>query len=189
MIILDFETNGLTMHDVEITQMAYLEIDEKFNIKREVNQYFMVNDVKTSDKITGLTRQKLANLSDGKRFEISDLVKLQTDLKHQIIIGQNISYDLMVLDSVSLRHGSQIIPKYPMDIINLFSPSGTLATLDWIIKTHITEKGKELLKDKFKEESYHDALYDVYSVYAVLHDNVDFKRNLQTYLKTVPKIE
>lgn len=188
MIILDFETNGLTMNDIEITQMAYLRVDEYMNIEEKVNRYYTVDNIKDSDQITGLTKQKLVNLSKGKRFDMKELARVQTELKHEIIIGQNISYDLMVLDAISLRMGSWIIPKYPMDIINLFSPTGTLATLDWIVKNNITGEGMELLEREFAGETYHDAMYDVYSVYAVIRDNKKFKRNLHNYLKTVPKV-
>ena len=186
--ILDFETNGLTLGDVEITQASYLRIDENFNITKEYNKYFYTDNLKSSAKITGLTHSKLANLSGGVEFTRKDLLDILEELTHGIIIGQNIDYDIAVLDATCLRHELRVLPKYPLDVSSQYSPEGTYMNLKWIVDHHITDKEREALNARFEGDSlYHNSLYDVYSLYHVIKADPDFKKRLNHYLKTVPR--
>jgi hypothetical protein len=175
------------MSDIEVSQLAYLKVDENLEIIEEVCEYYYCNDLKDSEEITGLGYSKLASLSEGRRFDKDRLKILLDEIENGVIIGQNINYDIIVLDALSYMGDLRIVPKYPLDIINQFSPKQGYAKLSWICNNLMTEEGKEILRGRFKKEKFHDALYDVYSVYALIKDNEVFRKRLKKYLRTVPR--
>lgn len=186
--ILDTETNGLTLYDIEITQLAYLKLDENLEILDEFNKYYYVSNLKDSPDITGLDHATLATLSSGHKLTADEFSDTLEEIKHGVIIGQNINYDIMVLDATSIRYNLPITPKYPLEIINQFSPEDTLMNLKWISEHHMTQEGKDLLKERFKEkETFHNALYDVYTVYALIKFNKEFRARFKNYMKYVPR--
>lgn len=186
--VLDLETNGLTMADIEVTQVAYLKLDEKLNIEKEFNKYYYTNNLKDSAGITGLDHSTLASLSNGERMTAEEFSSIVEEIKHGVIIGQNINYDIMAIDSLCIKYGLPVVAKYPLDIINQFSPEDTLMNLKWITEKNLTESGRNLINDRFKnKEKYHDALYDVYTVYALIKDNEKFLGRLKNYMKYVPR--
>ena len=189
--ILDLETNGLVLNDVSVTQVAYLKLDPYLNVEEEYNRYFYTNNLKRSADITGLTPTRLANLSGGQELPPEILSELMKEIEHGIIIGQNIYYDLMVLDALTMRNGMHVIPKYPLDISAQYSPEDSIMNLEWIVNNHMDSEGAKILENRFKgqDSQYHDALYDIYSVYAVIKNDPDFKGRLRNYLKTVPRKE
>lgn len=187
--VLDLETNGLTLNDIEITQLAYLKIDENFEIVEEFNKYYYVENLKDSANITGLDSRKLAKLSDGEEMTLEEFKAIMEEINHGIIIGQNITYDVLVLDARCLIFGLPIYPKYPLDIINQFSPEDTYMNLKWVVDNFMMPEGRKLIESRFEGEGYHDALYDVYSVYGVIKHNDKFKMRLKNYLKSVPRRE
>lgn len=186
--IADLESNGLTMSDMEITQVAYLKLEENLEIVEEFNKYYYSSNLKDSAEITKLDYNVLASLSGGESMNETELSKILNEFRHGVIIGQNITFDIMALDSISIRYGLGITPKYPLDIIHQYSPKGTLMNLDWICNKHMKPEGKALLEERFKnKEGFHNALYDIYSVYALIKFDEAFKKRLDNYLKSLPR--
>lgn len=188
--VLDVETNGLSFSDLEITQIAYLKLDKQLNLIGEYNKYFYTENLKDSAEITGLTHRRLASLSEGP-LTVEELTRVSEELHHGVIIGQNVVFDVLCLNALTYKNNLGIYPMYILDIINQFSREGTKMPLEWIINNYITEDGKRLLEERFKGEgvSYHNALYDVYSVYALIKYNQDFHKRFKNFLKTLPMKE
>lgn len=185
-LILDFETNGLSFHDLEVTQASILRVNAlNFGIKEVYNKYFKVNNLKGSDKITGITQEFLdANAEDF--FSDKDYNDIRELLSNQIIVGQNVYYDLMVIDLLSIKHKLPIYPKYPLDLTEQFAINGQYVSLEYTTKRLLTEDDFKAIEEKTHGKGFHDALYDVYAVYYLIRNNALFKHRLNNYLNTLP---
>ena len=185
-LILDFETNGLTFHDLEVTQASILRVNAvNFGIMGVYNKYFKVNNLKDSDKITGITKEFLdANAEDF--FRDKDYNDIRELLQNQIVVGQNVYYDLMVVDLLSIRHKLPIYSKFPLDLTEQFAVNGQYVSLEYTTKRLLTEEDFKAIEEKTGGKAFHDALYDVYAVYYLIKNNAQFKQRLNNYLNTLP---
>lgn len=185
--ILDVETNGLTMSDVDITQVAYLKVDKNLNILEEHSKYYYSDNLKDSAKITGLTANKLANLSNGEKFELDQYIELMEEINHGIIIGHNVTFDRMALDSVCYRLGEVFPSLYTLDSMPNVSEGGRYRSLEWAVNNMLDENAIKRLTDRFGEHQFHDALYDVHSLREVLLSDLGLtNKRLNIFMKTVP---
>lgn len=94
-LIFDTETTGLNSHENQIAQLSYVIIDDDYNIETAKNFYFSVDFVEPgASRVTGLNKEKLDELSNGKVFK--DCVKeiYKDFLKVDVLIAHNIDFDL-----------------------------------------------------------------------------------------------
>lgn len=184
--ILDFETNGLAFHDMEITQASILTVNKSsMTIEGKYNKYFLVNNLKDSAKITGLDEDTLTEKAN-HRFGQDDLKEIANITEHGIIVGQNINFDLMVYDTMCIKFGLPIIPKYPLDIIEQFAVNGIYVSLNYTAKKNLTEEQFKNIDLITGGKDFHDALYDVATVYELIRNNQEFKNRLKCYVHTLP---
>ena len=185
--ILDFETNGLSFHDIEVTQASILKVNvNNYRITEVYNKYFKANNLKDSAKITGITEEFL-NENAEDYFKVDDYNEISNLLNGAVVVGQNVYYDLMVIDVMSVKNQLPIYPKYPLDLTEQFAINGKYVSLEYTTKRYLSEQDFEDIKEKTGGKEFHDALYDVYAVYYLIKNNQQFKHRLNKYLDTLPR--
>lgn len=94
-LIFDTETTGLYTCENQIAQLSYVVVDENYNIDIAKNFYFAVEDVEEgASEVTGLTKEILEELSEGKKFEDYAEEIYQDFLKSDVLVAHNLSFDL-----------------------------------------------------------------------------------------------
>lgn len=101
-IVLDIETTGDNYLVDEICQMSYLILDNDFNIVSHKNFFFKVDYVYFKSNKRKLNIDKLAELSNNKRFE-DNYDEIFRDLNNGLIIAHNIEHDINYINSEFLR--------------------------------------------------------------------------------------
>ena len=183
--ILDFETNGLSFHDMEIIQCAILVVNEYMKIEDVFNKYYLAHNLKNSAEITGLTHEFLSKKSNDY-FGKEDLTEIINITEQGVIVGQNINFDLMVYDVMCLKHHIPIVPKYPLDIIEQFAVNGQYVSLEYTAKQNLSQEQFKNIENISGNTGFHDALYDVATVYELIRKNPQFKSRLNNYMYSLP---
>lgn len=184
--ILDFETNGLTLNDIEIVQCAILSVNpENMRIEREFNKYYKAHNLKGTEEITGITQEFLEENADGY-FDSQDYQEIKDILENEIIVGQNIYYDLSVIDAMAVKLNEPIYAKFPLDIMEQFALNGQYINLKHTVELNLSESERNELDSKFKDLGFHNALYDITAVYMLIRRNLDFRNRLVSYYNHLP---
>lgn len=97
-IIFDTETTGLNSFADQIAQLSYIIINDDYEIKTAKNFYFSVDYVEAgASRVNGLTKKRLEELSEGKKFEDFADEIYEDFLNAKVSIAHNLPFDLSFL--------------------------------------------------------------------------------------------
>lgn len=190
MKMLLFDTETTDLNPGQIGQLSYLIIDME-NMENKIegkNFFFSVNYVNPSaSAVTGLTREKLCELSGDKIFSdyLEEIFEDFTNV--DMIIAHNINFDIKFITAEFKRCGYEFKPKltfcsmkYYTDICKIPSKhkpdSYKFPKLEEAINFVgiDNEKVNELCKKIYKgsEASFHDSRYDIVATYMLLRTGI-----------------
>lgn len=160
MIILDFETNTSTVHDV--VEVAALKVDENFKIVDIFHRYykseFSENKAATSiHKLTPKALKKLRKKEHPKYFR-KDKEFRKFCKGEETLVAHNVSFELRHLGSFSEKICTMKENKVIVEALNK----------NGFIKNPKLKEVCEFYKIKFDDESYHSAIYDVKQTLKIL---------------------
>lgn len=188
MKMLLFDTETTDLRPGQIGQLSYIIVDMKTKKLVAKNFFFKVEEVNPSaSAVTGLTKEKLDELSEGKIF--SDYVEEIANDFHNVdlLIAHNIDFDMKFIDTEFERCGVNFNPpmtfcsmKYYTDICKIPNPyrqgQYKFPRLEEAIKfVEINDDNvKELCNKLYKETSidFHDSRYDIVSTYMLLKEGI-----------------
>ena len=180
-MVLDTETSGFKPG--QICQLSYIIFDENFTILKTFNQYFDVESVhEGASNVHGLTVDKLKILSDGKIFKdvfaefLSDIIEMDCIFIH------NSPFDIDFINAELSRIGITFdfkkafcTMKYHVNICKLPGRGRDGEAYKWPKLSEVIEYYNisiDVIKScenifQCKEISFHDARFDVVSLYRI----------------------
>lgn len=195
-IIFDLETTGLPLtkgwnqyysymeldkyENARIVQIAYMCIDDNYEIISEKQFMFPDIDLRDSEKIHGISREYLNK--NGVLFE--DVIdEIYNDLKDcDNLIAHNINFDINILSSELYRRGhvsfaSMIRKKKLICSMILLKDVVGIKNKYGIKYPTLTELYKYVFGQDKEIENCHNAKYDVLALYECIK-NLRFYKNL-----------
>lgn len=182
-IYYDTETTGLKPG--RITQLAYIIEDDNFQFVRAENRFFTIPEsehesAREAAKITGLTPEKLNELSNGKEFA-DHINEIHSDFIGRARVAHNISFDDKFLKAEFSRNNLEIPVACTFDTMKIFkdicrlegkfgfkNPKLAELASHYRVKTgQVMQLANKLFKCNDDSISYHDARYDTTMVYVI----------------------
>lgn len=186
-LYLDTETTGL--HPGQICQLSYLMQDKKEVCAR--NFFFSVDDMEYGAyTVHGFSKEKLAELSGGKRF--SDRIdEIENDiLSADVVVCHNVSFDFMFLSAEFERLNKVFTTEREFCTMKKLTPVCKLTKVGRAGYKYpklseaceffgITDDEIKSYVDSFFGErvNFHDARFDTTALYRIA--NVGMKRELE----------
>lgn len=186
MLFFDTETTGLKPG--QIGQLSYIIVDTDRGLIAR-NYFFKVKEVDPSaSAVTGLTKEKLDILSEGKVFgDYIDEI-LEDFNSVDLLIAHNMDFDMKFINAEFERCGVYFNAplcfcsmKYYTDICKIPNPNPRYGgykfpRLEEVINFMGIEddKVKDLCNKLYKETSidFHDSRYDIVSTYVMLKEGI-----------------
>lgn len=198
MIIFDTETTSLSSYYGQIAQLSYVKVNENSKVEFAKNFYFAVNEVDSgASAVTGLTAEKLEELSGGKKF-LDHAEEIYNDfIREDLIIAHNLDFDKDFLLEEFKRLGKKTnlfeystnfcTMQYYTDILKLPRYRGyKYPKLSEVVEYLGIDEGDLKLKTSqvfgVNEVGYHDARFDVVSVLAICEEVFELKNEIESAL-------
>lgn len=198
MIIFDTETTDLSPYNGQIAQLSYVKLNEDREVEFAKNFYFAVEYISDgASAVSGLTVEKLAELSGGKKFS-NYAEEIYLDFaKEDIIVAHNLDFDRSFLleefkrlDKKTGLFQSSInfcTMEYYTDILKIPRYKGykypkLSEVIEYLNIDEESLKSKTSEIFKIDDIGYHDARFDVISVLAICKDIFKLKDEIETVL-------